>query len=507
MRCIHHRGCSSARVPGRSLALFLAVLVFSTGSNAGDWTVVPRITLAEIFTDNLTLVPSDPESDAVTRIQPGIKVQGKSNRSLVDLDYSLESLIYAKDSARNNVYQNLKARAQEQLVKEKVSLDATANIGQVIINPEDFVLTDNITPGNRTNVVSYSLTPEVRDTIGGVVGADVRYRYGHVNYLDTDAASDSTLRDVNAGLKSARSSSRVSWGAVYSKSVTDRVDAPRTLLESSEATVRLGLSSHWSFYAVGGRENNDVTWAKSIENGSYWRAGLSWTPVSQSSVQASYGDLSKEASLNWSPMARTSLRLAYLNQSVGVNPGPTWSGEFRHRTRHTSWRAGYVNEVTNVQTLQLVDQQEILVPDTRTGNLIPLTLDTFELTNEDFIRKRSYVGAVANTALTVAGVNFFYETREYQISGTAEIDRGVDANFSWRMASRTRLLVKAQRLVQDYVDVSSIDRSYNASLGFERRLGSQLFGALVYGHAARNSYTPQRDYVENRVTVQLDKFF
>ena len=124
MRCIHHRGGSSARVPGRSLALFLAVLVFSTGSNAGDWTVVPRITVAEIFTDNLTLVPSDPESDAVTRIQPGIKVQGKSNRSLVDLDYSLESLIYAKDSARNNVYQNLKARAQEQLVKENVDLDA-----------------------------------------------------------------------------------------------------------------------------------------------------------------------------------------------------------------------------------------------------------------------------------------------------------------------------------------------------------------------------------------------
>jgi len=468
---------------------------------------VPRIKLAEIFTDNLTLVPSDPQSDAVTRIQPGIKVEGKSNRSLVDLDYSIEGLIYAKDSARNNVYQNLRARAQEQLVKEKVSLGAAANIGQVIINPQDFVLTDNITPGNRTNVVSYSLTPEVRDTIGGVVDADVRYRYGRVNYLDTDAASDSTLRDVNVGLKSARSSNRVSWGALYSKSVTDRVNAPRTLLESSEATVRLGLSSHWSFYAVGGRENNDVTWAKSIENGSYWRAGFSWAPVSQSSVQASYGDLSKEASLNWSPAARTSLRLAYLNQAVGVNPGPTWSGEFRHRTRHTTWRAGYVNEVTNVQTQQVVGYQDVLTLNLSTGTFGIENLPVFGLTNEDFIRKRSNVGAVVNTALTIAGVNLFYETREYQISGTAEIDRGVDANFSWRLASRTRLLVKAQRLIQDYVDVSSIDRSYNASLGFERKLGSQLFGTLRYGHAARNSYTPQRDYVENRVTVELDKFF
>jgi len=509
MRCIHDRGGSSARVPGRNLALFLAVLVFSAGSSAGDWTVVPRITLAEIFTDNLTLVPSDPQSDAVTQIQPGVKVQGRSNRSLVDLDYSFESLLYAKDSARNNVYQNLRASAQEQLVKEKVALGATATIGQVIISPEDFVLTDNITPGNRSNVVSYSLTPEVRDTIGGVVDADARYRYGHVNYLDTDAASDSTLHDVNVGLKSAHSSSRVSWGAVYSNSVTDRVDAPDTLLESSQVTVRLGLSSHWSFYAVSGRENNDVTWAKSIENGSYWRAGLSWTPVSQSSVQASYGDLSKEASLNWSPTARTSLRLAYLNQAVGVNPGPTWSGEFRHRTRHTTWQAGYVDEVTNVQTLQNVGEQNVAFIDPDTGIPSSGTPSGFTLTNEDFIRKRSYAGVAVNTALTVAGVNLFYETREYQISGTAETDRGADASFDWRMASRTRLVAIVKWLVQDYADVSvsGTDRSYNAALGLERSLGSKLFGTLKYGRAARNSATPQRNYVENRITVELDKLF
>ena len=430
MRRAYHRGRHGRCAPHRNLALALGLFVYSAACGAGDWTVEPRIKLAEIYSDNLSLSASDKQRDAVTQVAPGVNVQGKSARSQFNLDYGLQSLTYANDSSRNTVYHNLNANAREQLVREKVFLGATAAIGQRIIDPAQFVLTDTITPGNRTNVVSYSVTPEVHDNIGGAVDADLKYRYGQVNYLDTDMASDSTLSDARVGLRSARHG-RVSWGLDYTKTVTDRRSAPQTSLESGAASLRVGLSDHWAALAVGGREHNDTTWAKATENGSYWRAGLSWS-AARASVQASYGDRSKAVSLFWSPMIRTSLRIAYVDQSIGVNPGPTWSGEFRHRTRHTTWQLGYVDEVTNLQ-IQDINGYKQTIFDVLLGLKDPSEIPpSIPLINNDFIRKRSNAGVSLNTAFTVAGINLFYETREYQVTPASEADRGAALRLAGR---------------------------------------------------------------------------
>ena len=47
---------------------------------AGDWDITPRITVAEVYSDNINLDDDDKEYDLVTEISPGISVHGESAR-------------------------------------------------------------------------------------------------------------------------------------------------------------------------------------------------------------------------------------------------------------------------------------------------------------------------------------------------------------------------------------------------------------------------------------------
>ena len=473
----------------------------------------PRLKLKETLTDNLTLSSTDGQHEAVTQVVPGITVRQKAARSTLNVDYALQGLIYANEPANNGVYHKLSGNASQQLVEEHLSLAEMASITQQIINPRLPVPTDNINPGNVTNVVSYSVAPEARGSLGGVGDMNLKYRFGDVHYLDTDAASDSTLEDVAVNLVNGKGISRLSWNADYHKSVTDRSQGPNTHLESSYASLRYNLSQGWYMYAAGGRENNDLPSAQTIQNGSYWRSGLGWAPGPDFSIQASYGDLSKEAALNWTPLTRTFLTVTYLNQDVGVNPGITWSGTFRHRSPNTTWQAGYSEQAINVQRLDLTGQSLFVLVDATgnpildptTGQPILVLSNDFTLTDQDFIRKRGSVSLSATSAFTVSGLELFDETRVYQISGGSEQSKGITGTFVWKYASRTSLRLSGTLSSWSSDTIVGSDRLDQERAGLVRNIGPRVTGSVDYVHGARRAADPQRSYEENRIEAELTK--
>ena len=59
----------------------LIVFLLATTVRAGEWDIVPRLTVVETYTDNVDLDESNKNSEFITEVNPGISVQGKSREA------------------------------------------------------------------------------------------------------------------------------------------------------------------------------------------------------------------------------------------------------------------------------------------------------------------------------------------------------------------------------------------------------------------------------------------
>ena len=109
-------------------ALVLALCLSSLSIYGGEWTVEPRLSVKETLTDNLKLSYTNEQREAVTQVKPGVAIHEKGGRSTLDLDYGLNGLIYANESAYNDVYHELDADAHQRLVGENVSVAERASV-------------------------------------------------------------------------------------------------------------------------------------------------------------------------------------------------------------------------------------------------------------------------------------------------------------------------------------------------------------------------------------------
>jgi uncharacterized protein (PEP-CTERM system associated) len=135
------------------LQLILALyLVCANSANAGDWDITPRISVAEIFSDNINLDDDDKESDLVTEITPGISIHGEGGLLKADIDYQMQNAIYASNSDANGTFHQLDAFANAELAKNLFFVDASSTMGQALISADNTVSTGNLNnAGNRTD--------------------------------------------------------------------------------------------------------------------------------------------------------------------------------------------------------------------------------------------------------------------------------------------------------------------------------------------------------------------
>src|SRR5688572_25215237 len=104
------------------------VLIGLSGSGpvaAERWTVTPSITVTETITDNVTLAPSDrKQSDLITQITPGIRIDGAGARVKLNLDYRASRLLYANQSGSNSTQNFLNARGTVEAIEKWFFVDA-----------------------------------------------------------------------------------------------------------------------------------------------------------------------------------------------------------------------------------------------------------------------------------------------------------------------------------------------------------------------------------------------
>jgi uncharacterized protein (PEP-CTERM system associated) len=97
--------------------------------NIAAWTIIPRVTVQELFTDNVTEAQSPRRGDAVTVISPGISAVADTARLRLNLDYQPDLMVHALDGPLNSLTQHLTATGLVTLVPDLAFVDFRAVSG------------------------------------------------------------------------------------------------------------------------------------------------------------------------------------------------------------------------------------------------------------------------------------------------------------------------------------------------------------------------------------------
>ena len=275
-----------------------------------SFSVVPRLSVTETFTDNVSLASTGRQAEQITDISPGIVISGNSGRVKVFFDYSLHETLYAQNSSGRRSQNALNSSGTIEAIENWAYLDFGGTISQQAISafgaqsPSNFSINSNL-----TETRSFRLSPYLRGQLSTF--ADYEARYSLVTNRSASAlVSDVTTNDGLVRLTGRTPSAGLGWAADMSRQTTDYRAGRSTQADVLKGTLTYAVGPQLNFSISGGREANNYT---SVNK--------------QSSLTSGFG-------VNWIPSETTRLSASRQNRSFGESH----SVSFEHRTARTAWR-------------------------------------------------------------------------------------------------------------------------------------------------------------------------
>ena len=455
-------------------------------SLGADWRFAPSLELAETYTDNVTLrTQADAESDQVTEINPGFSLTGQGRELQLSFDYRMQNLFYSNDSDRDNINHQMQAQAHSTLAREWLFLDANASLSQQVLSPDDSVAFGNIASvANREDVLSTSVSPNIKTRLGPSAIGTVRYTQSQIKYSGT-TAEDSVTDSIHAQISTARPLG--SWtGSV--EVLTDNIyySGVRSDESRERIGVNLGYRLSYKLLLMGtlGREDNQYDTLPDTE--------------------ATEGD-SWNSSLVWTPSPRTSMTIGAGHRYFGSTKNLSLS----HSGRRNEWQLSYVDDLFSLrQYVTLHGDFYVLDPVTLSPKIDPVTqlpevvsIEVRVPIDEVFIRHRGELQWNVHSRKLTFNTRIFLEKREYQQSGEEERVGGGDMRWEWRASRHSDLNIGWGR--QNSSRLASVDKYEFTNLGWKHTFGQNVTGSIDLRHTERDSTAGSSDYAENLVTGRL----
>lgn len=484
---------------------------------AAKWDFVPTLSVQETYTDNLSLAPDAlKQSDWVTQVIPGISIAATGARLRFNATYAPELTYYARGQNDNQVYQRLNATGTAELAKQLLFVDAGAKVDQYNVSLQGPVTASNVnTTGNRATAKTFFVSPYLLRDFGSAVRGEARFTYSVWNSDDTSALSNSVADRINLRLASGPAYKLLTWDLAYSRESINYESGQGTDTEVITANARRLITPTVGLLAKVGYENYDSRVNGPASEGSSWSAGLDWTPTPRTRLAATAGQRFN---------------------------GNAYSLDFRHRTRLTTWSAGYSEEVTSTRS-------EFFVPVTTStaGYLDPLFLSRFPdpvarqkaveefiartglppsfsaplnfFSNQLFLVKRWQASAGLLGVRNVVIANVFRETREVLVGsvalpGTGDFaasntirQTGTDLLWNWRVTAQNAWTLGVGYTRNEFPDISRSDNLSFVRMGLSRQFEPRLSGSLNYRRQHNDSDQSASSYTENVVLATLQMRF
>ena len=276
------------------------------------WLITPSIGLDFTKTDNVNLKSSGGDSDLITRLSPGIRVQGESARARAYIDFKLTQVNYLESHGQDNLQRALTGVANIKLVDNLLFLDVSGRIARQAISA--FGTPASGSDSINANVVEssmYQVAPYIQGQLFG--SADYRLRYENTFY-DTKSTSsplnNTTVQALQGNISGTTTLTRLSWNInayaqenTYSNDRTNETGAAR-------ATLTYAIDPQLRVLGIVGKESQDYL-----------------TTTKQTSSIKGLG-------FEWAPTERT--QVAWTQEDRYFGQGRNF--KFTHRTASTAWR-------------------------------------------------------------------------------------------------------------------------------------------------------------------------
>jgi hypothetical protein len=254
-------------------------LLLATAGAAVAGELEPTLSVGLIRTDNVTLVPVNPESATVLLVSPGLTYTQDSDKLTADVAYRFEAYHYQQRDM-NRYFNLFDADLELGLVPDRFFLDFGGSRSQAIINPEGTIPFDNL--AISTNLVDRDdlfLGPSFQVPVGENVLVNGNLRRTWVQYADSLPAlgrlPDYETDEAGLSVDNYRKGVGVSWAAryVYQKAGYDEPLAP-FYYRQAYAELGFWVTQGTRLFVVGGLES---PWDAPLESGledSFVEAGV-----------------------------------------------------------------------------------------------------------------------------------------------------------------------------------------------------------------------------------------
>ena len=271
--------------------------------------IVPRVSVIETLTDNVRLSNADKQSDLVTEVSPGVRINSEGRRLRGFLDYSLDKIGYAKNSSANQYQRALNTAGTLEAIDNWAYLDFGGSISQQTISAFGTPSIGNTSINtNRAEVSSYRLSPNLRGRLGNMANYEAHYAW---TTTSSNSAGFTNVKGVDGVVKINGDSAiqGLGWSAVAQQQTIDYSAGRRTEDEQLILGLSYAVNSQLRINYLAGREANNYT---SLDKQSHGVSGFG---------------------ANWSPSTTTTLSASRYNHSFGS----TYDLSFVHRTARTVW--------------------------------------------------------------------------------------------------------------------------------------------------------------------------
>ena len=455
---------------------------------AAKWDIVPTLSVVESYTDNIALSDdASRQSDWVTTAVPGIRINAAGARLRFNLNYAPEIVYYAHSRDDIEVFNKGSAFGVAELAKQFLFIEGGALVNQYDISPRGPLTTSNInTTGNRATVANYLASPYVRSSAGSQVQAEARYTYSLSKSDDQPQLVDSVGNAIDLRLASGPAYKVFTWNLSYHRENIEYTGTQQdqdTKIEVSSAGARRMITYTIALTAQGGYDYYKRGALVPASEGWAWNVGMDWTPSPRTRLAAAAGERFY---------------------------GDYYSLEFTHRTRLTTWSAGYNQTVTTTRS-------EFFIPSTTSTAAYLDTLFSAQIPDpvarqkavEDFIARTGlppslsspvnffttqlFVAKKWQASVGILGVrnvviaNVFSEDRE-GLAGdlvlpnapNATKQLGTSLAWNWRMTPKNTLNANGSYITVETPFIGQTDRYTYAGLSITRQFYPKLTGALGY---------------------------
>lgn len=318
---------------------------------ARDITIAPRVTVSEVFTDNIRLVNTAKQSEIVTEFSPGIRVTRESGRLKGFLDYALTGSVYANASSPNRTQNQLNTFGSLEAIDNWAYVDFSGMVGQQSISAfgtqssQDYAIN-----ANKTEVSNFQISPYLRGNIADLASYEARYSRAVVR--DSAAVSGVATTDGIVNVSGSSAFKKLGWSVNASQQNIDYSVGRATEADLFNLGLSYAITPQFSVLASAGRERSNYT-SLELQDYDTNSIGVNWTPSENTKLMASQGRRSFGETHDLNFEHRTALTVWKYVDSRTISSAPSQTGLLANSANPTApVVSGFLSSAVSVQRRQ-----------------------------------------------------------------------------------------------------------------------------------------------------------